>query len=221
MSMEGYGVKFNVEKVRRLMTEQGYSANKFSDLLGWHKSQMHKLLRTGRARPQTLDQIAYQLGCRIADILADEVPDRIDEIKVMLDDGAIMPTRAHEDDAGLDLYSPVSFVVPGDPEWNACYAEIDTGVHIQIPKGYVGDVKSKSGLMMNDNITTDGTVDSGYTGSVRVKLFNHGRSSVRIEKGQKIAQLVIKKIITPKPVLVTSFEKTERGDNGFGSSGKF
>lgn len=219
--MEGYGVEFNVEKVRRLMTEQGYSANKFAELLGWHTSQMHKLLRIGRARPQTLDQIAYQLGCTIADLLPEEESNRINEINVMLDDGAFMPTRAHDDDAGLDLYSPVCFVVPGDPEWNECYAEVDTGVHIQIPKGYVGDVKSKSGLMMNDNITTDGTVDAGYTGSVRVKLFNHGLNSVRIEKGQKIAQLVIKKIITPKPVLVTSFEKTERGANGFGSSGKF
>lgn len=221
MSMEGYGVEFNVEKVRRLITEKGYSANKFADLLGWDRSQLHRLLRIGRARPQTLDQVAYQLGCSVSDILADEASDGIDEIKVMLDDGSIMPTRAHDDDAGLDLYSPVSFVVPGDPEWNACYAEVDTGVHIQIPKGYVGDVKSKSGLMMNDNITTDGTVDAGYTGSVRVKLFNHGRSSVRIEKGQKIAQLVIKKIITPKPVLVTSFEATERGNNGFGSTGLF
>ncbi len=219
--MEGYGVEFNVEKVRRLMTEQGYSANKFSELLGWSKSQMHKLLRTGRARPQTLDQIAYQLGCSIADLLVKEEPNGIDEIKVMLDDGAVMPTRAHDDDAGLDLYSPAYFVVPGDPEWNACYAEVDTGVHIQIPKGYVGDVKSKSGLMMNDNITTDGTVDAGYTGSIRVKLFNHGLKSVRIEKGQKIAQLVIKKIITPKPVLVDHFEATERGNGGFGSTGLF
>lgn len=219
--MEGYGVEFNVAKVKRLMTEQGYSANRFSELLGWHKSQMHKLMRTGRARPQTLDQIAYQLGCNISDLLPEEEPNCIDEIKVMLDDGAIMPTRAHDDDAGLDLYSPACFVVPGDPEWNACYAEVDTGVHIQIPRGYVGDVKSKSGLMMNDNITTDGTVDAGYTGSIRVKLFNHGLKSVRIEKGQKIAQLVIKKIITPKPVLVDYFEETARGNGGFGSTGLF
>lgn len=219
--MEGYGVKFNVEKVRRLMIEQGYSANKFAELLGWHKTQMHKLLKTGRARPNTLDQIAYQLGCSIADILDGEQQEAIDEIRVMLDDGAIMPTRAHDDDAGLDLYSPACFTVPCDSEWNSCYAEVDTGVHIQIPRGYVGDVKSKSGLMMNDNITTDGTVDAGYTGSVRVKLFNHGQRSVRIEKGQKIAQLVIKKIITPKPVLVDYFEETARGNCGFGSTGSF
>jgi dUTP pyrophosphatase len=64
-------------------------------------------------------------------------------------------------------------------------------------------------------------VDAGYTGSIRVKLFNHGLSDVRIQKGQKIAQLVIKKIITPEPVLVDSLEETERGANGFGSSGKF
>lgn len=143
-------------------------------------------------------------------------------IRVMLDPGAKCPTRAHSADAGLDLYSPVDAVV--FPRWRRGARNsviIDTGVHIEIPAGYVGDVKSKSGLMMDDDIITDGTVDSGYTGSIRVKLFNLGVMPVHIKAGQKIAQLVIKKIITPTPVVVDSLGETERGNNGFGSTGKF
>ena len=142
-------------------------------------------------------------------------------MKVMLDPGAKMPTRAHDTDAGLDLYSPVDVVINGHSEWYENSVVIDTGVHVQIPEGYVGDVKSKSGLMMNNNIITDGTVDCGYTGSIRVKLFNHGLFAVNIQKGQKIAQLVIKKIITPDLELVEHLEETELGSGGFGSTGAF
>ena len=144
------------------------------------------------------------------------------KMKVMLDPGAKMPTRAHSLDAGYDLYSPVSVSV--FPKWKNGVDNsvvIDTGVHLQIPPGFVGDVKSKSGLMMNHDIITDGTVDAGYTGSIRVKLFNLGSAIYRIEKGQKIAQLVIKAIITPELEEVDSLEATERGSGGFGSSGKF
>lgn len=136
-------------------------------------------------------------------------------MRVKLDKGAYMPTRAHKTDAGLDLYSPVNTTIY--PDDSVC---IDTGVHIEIPEGYVGDIKSKSGLMVNEDIVTDGTVDCGYTGSIRVKLFNHGFTETRIVKGQKIAQLVIKKIITPELELVDELGTSERGDAGFGSTGR-
>ena len=136
-------------------------------------------------------------------------------MKVTLDKDAVLPTRAHEADAGYDLYSREDAVIYPDDSYT-----FDTGVHMEIPRGYVGDVKSKSGLMML-GLVTDGTVDSGYVGSIRVKLFNHGNTSVFIQKGQKIAQLVIKAIITPDLEVVDRLEATERGVNGFGSSGKF
>lgn len=152
------------------------------------------------------------------------------KMKVMLDPGAIMPTRAHSTDAGLDLYSPINAVIPGAKGYalnvhspvpvNAGMLVIDTGVHAAIPAGFVGDIKSKSGLMVKENITTDGTVDCGYTGSIRVKLFNHGCDDVYITAGQKIAQLVIKAIITPELEQVDSLEETERGSGGFGSTGR-
>ena len=140
-------------------------------------------------------------------------------LKVMLDPYAKKPTRAHEHDAGLDLYAKVNMDVTEVPAYGS--AEFDTGVHVAIPVGYSGDVKSKSGLMMMHDITTDGTVDPDYTGSILVKLFNHSHKAVIIRPGQKIAQLVIKAIITPEVELTDNLEDTERGNGGFGSTGMF
>ena len=93
-------------------------------------------------------------------------------MKIMLDEGAKMPTRAHPYDAGLDLYAP-----EGDGSYciNACGGSctIDTGVHVQIPEGCVGLVKSKSGLNVKHGLTCTGVIDSHYTGSITVKLYNH------------------------------------------------
>ena len=137
-------------------------------------------------------------------------------MKILLDPGAKMPTRAHELDAGYDLYSREDAVIyHGDSH---CF---DTGVHVQIPAGYVGMVKSKSGLNVKYNLTSEGVIDAGYNGSIVVKLYNHGNAAVRIENGQKISQLVIMPIITPELELVDSLEDTDRGAGGFGSTGKF
>ena len=144
-----------------------------------------------------------------------EVPEFY-KMKVMLDPGAIMPTRAHSTDAGLDLFSPVRQVVRAN-DW----VSIDTGVHVEIHEGYVGMITSKSGLMANEGITSRGTIDCGYTGSIKAVLFNHSRKDYIVEKGQKITQLVILPITTPELELVDSIEATERGNGGFGSSGKF
>lgn len=137
------------------------------------------------------------------------------KLKVMLDPGAKMPTRAHAMDAGLDLYSRDTEYIGGD-----CCKIFDTGVHIEIPEGYVGMVKSKSGLNINKGLQCEGVIDAGYTGSIVVKLYNRG-NTVKIKRGQKIAQLVILPIITPELEAVDALGETERGDNGFGSSGAF
>lgn len=137
------------------------------------------------------------------------------KLKVMLDPGAKMPTRGHENDAGLDLYSRVNAVIrPG------MKAMFDTGVHVAVPKGYVGLLLSKSGLMEQD-VTSRGVIDADYTGSIHAILFNHGTENVVIKKGQKVTQLVICPIVKAEPVQVDSLEETERGDNGFGSTGAF
>ena len=136
-------------------------------------------------------------------------------LKVKLDPGAFAPVRAHEDDAGLDIFSPLDI-----PVWPFGSEIIDTGVHVQIPKGYVGRITSKSSLMQEGIITT-ATIDSGYTGSIKVVLFNLAHRSYSVKTGQKIAQLVIHPIITPKIIQVDELEETERGDGGFGSTGAY
>ena len=143
-------------------------------------------------------------------------------LKVYLENGAKMPTRAHATDAGLDIYSPESVIIyAGDS------ATIDTGVHIEIPVGYCGLLKSKSGLNVRHGITGEGVIDHGYTGSIRVKLYNNSRDEKMhfFEKGDKLIQLLIVPIETPELELVESIQElyggdTERGDGGFGSSGK-
>ena len=137
------------------------------------------------------------------------------KIKIKLDEGAKMPTRAHETDAGLDIYSREEQIVPAKES-----AIFDTGVHIELPIGSVGMLKSKSGLYVKYGITSEGVIDVGYTGSIVVKLYNHSGFDYRVKAGDKISQLVILPILTPTPYLVESLDETERGDNGFGSSGR-
>ena len=136
-------------------------------------------------------------------------------MKIKLDKGAYMPTRAHDIDAGLDLRSPKRQIV-----WSRSREVIDTGVHVEIPKGYAGFLRSKSGLMCDHGILSDGTVDAGYSGSIRVCIINTSDEPYTIERGDKISQLVIVPC-RPDPVeLADEIEAGDRGDNGFGSTGK-
>lgn len=136
-------------------------------------------------------------------------------MKIMLEEGAIMPTRAHPWDAGLDLYAMEDGYIRCNQS-----RTFDTGTHIEIPEGYVGLVKSKRGLMVNHGIITDGTIDAHYTGPIKVCLFNHGGSKYEVKKGDKIAQLVILPCVMPHLELVDHLEETDRGDGGFGSTGR-
>ena len=150
-------------------------------------------------------------------IIANEIASRnTRKFRVMLDEGAKMPTKAHDADAGFDLYAPRAFTV-----LRGASTIVDTGVHIEIPKGYVGFLKSKSGLNVKYGITGEGVIDAGYTGSIVAKLYNDGGNPVRFEEGQKIIQIVFLPIPEVELELTDSFAETERGENGFGSSGKF
>jgi len=136
-------------------------------------------------------------------------------IDVALDEGAFMPERAHDTDAGLDLFARDDFVVPAHG-----YAFHDTGVRVQIPHGTDGHVRSKSGLNRDHGITADGTIDEGYTGPIGVTLHNSGDEDYLFGRGNKVAQLVIEVIIRPKPRQVAGISGGERGDNGYGSTGE-
>jgi dUTP pyrophosphatase len=136
-------------------------------------------------------------------------------MKIKLDTGAIMPTRAHATDAGLDLYARETQIVSARES-----AKFDTGVHVELPAGTVGMLKSKSGLNVKHGLTSEGVIDVGYTGSIVVKLYNNSGHDYTVNAGDKISQLVIMPILTPTLELVESLDETERGAGGFGSTGK-
>lgn len=138
-------------------------------------------------------------------------------INVMLDEGAYAPESAHDVDAGYDLRTPTDFSI-----YAGSYTLVDTGVHIEIPKGYVGFLKSKSGLNVRDHLTGEGVIDSGYTGSIKVKLYHNDPDGVtkHFKKKDKIIQIVLLPIFKPRIKLVKSLKATERGNGGFGSTGR-
>lgn len=136
-------------------------------------------------------------------------------MRIKLDKGAILPTRAHTTDAGMDLYAREDTVVPARGS-----VSIDTGVHIELPEGTVGMLKSKSGLNVKHGITSEGVIDVGYTGSIVAKLYNHSDVAYDVCAGDKITQLVIMPYLAPDLEIVDELDETDRGDNGFGSSGR-
>ena len=138
-------------------------------------------------------------------------------IKVALDEGAYMPERAHDTDAGWDLRIPKRTVVP--PNGNVV---VNTGVHIEVPKECAGFLKSKSGLNVKNHLTGEGVIDVGYKGCVVVKLYNNSGEQYVFEAGDKLIQIVFVRINTDfmGRVSLSEFEESERGENGFGSTGR-
>lgn len=136
-------------------------------------------------------------------------------INVMLDEGAYMPEYAHDTDAGADIRTPVDAVIMPNGS-----LVIDSGVHIEIPAGYVGNLKSKSGLNVKNDITGEGVIDSGYTGSICVKLYNHEDKKYEFKRGDKIIQIEIIPVMHGIFHQVNSLEDSDRGNNGFGSTGR-
>ena len=134
-----------------------------------------------------------------------------------LHDGATLPTRAYEGDAGLDL-SACERVELGPGE----RAVVGTGLTVAIPDGHAGFVQPRSGLAARHGITilnTPGLVDSGYRGELKVVLLNTDRSEqFVVEPGMRIAQLVVVPVALPEPREVTELPGSERGEKGFGSS---
>ena len=138
-------------------------------------------------------------------------------MRIQLDEGAIMPSRAHKADAGLDLIARECQAVPAHGS-----AIFRTGVHVEIPEGCAGLLVSKSGLNVRHDITSTGLIDSGYTGEIVVKLDNSGETDYFVKRGDKISQLVIFPLwYDPIIEVVDKLPETgERGNKGFGSSGR-
>jgi len=136
-------------------------------------------------------------------------------IRVQLDEGACLPTRAHGTDGGADLRCREAFTVPAG---DSCV--IDTGVHVQLPPHTVGMIKSKSGLNVRACLATEGVIDEGYSGSIVVRLHNYGVYDYSFEAGDKVTQLVCIPVLYPDYVQVDEIEGGTRGSAGFGSTGR-
>jgi dUTP diphosphatase len=133
-----------------------------------------------------------------------------------LHEGAVLPKRAYEGDAGLDLTACEAAELPPGGR-----ASVGTGLAIAVPDGYAGLVLPRSGLAANHGIgllNAPGLIDSGYRGEVRIILYNPGNESFRVEPGMRIAQLVLVAVDSVRLVEVDELPETERGELGFGSS---
>jgi dUTP pyrophosphatase len=136
-----------------------------------------------------------------------------------LDPRATLPSRAHPEDAGLDLHAlEKATLAPGER------ASIPTGIAVEIEPGHAGLVLPRSGLAARHGISVvnaPGLIDSGYRGEVRVLLLNtDGTETFELHPGDRIAQLVLIAVAVAEPVEVTQLSQTPRGAGGFGSSGR-
>ena len=128
---------------------------------------------------------------------------------------AVLPTRAHFDDAGLDLYCLEDLLL--DP---AAGKVAKTGIAIALPKGHVGLVVDRSSLAKRGLKTAGGVIDAGYRGEIHILLWNISNEPIQLRSGERIAQLLILPIATPAVQEVSTLDETSRGLNGFGSTGK-
>ena len=140
------------------------------------------------------------------------------EIKVIrLHENAIIPTKAHDDDAGYDLFAAGDArVSPGQS------ALIPTGIAIALPPMTEAQIRPRSGLALRERVTvlnTPGTIDAGYRGEIGVILINHGDSDFIVARGMKIAQMVISRVLDTRLSEVSKLDDTQRGGGGFGSTG--
>jgi dUTP pyrophosphatase len=143
----------------------------------------------------------------------------VDLLVMKVKDEAVLPTRAHAGDAGLDLYACESAHIGPGERWG-----VGTGVAVEIPEGHAGLVLPRSGLAREHGISlvnAPGLIDCGYRGEVRVLLLNNDPAEIfRVEAGDRIAQLVLTPVALADPVEASALGKSARGEGGFGSSGR-
>jgi dUTP pyrophosphatase len=132
----------------------------------------------------------------------------------------IIPTYATEHSAGLDISSALNKAIVIKPEE---YKIIPTNLVVEIPDGYEGQVRPRSGLALKHGITvlnSPGTIDADYRGEIKVLLINHGKNDFIVEFGDRIAQLIISPYVKINLVLSENISNTDRGTGGYGSTGK-
>lgn len=147
------------------------------------------------------------------------MPERAKIRYVKLDERAIVPTFGTEYAAGADLHVlDGAEILPSETHW------FNTGIAVEIPTGYVGLVFARSSLGTKRGLAPAnmvGVIDSDYRGEIRVVLRNYSNETAKVESGERVAQLVIVPYLAVEYVETDNLDKTDRGINGFGSTGKF
>lgn len=136
-------------------------------------------------------------------------------VRVALDEGAHLPVRAHSTDAGADIRCIDGFTVPARGS-----VVIDTGVHVQLPPNTKLEIKSKSGLNVRHGIITTGLIDEGFTGKIIVRVYNLSDEDYEFEAGDKVTQVCLSPVLYPHYEYVDAVRGGERGDGGYGSTGR-
>lgn len=136
-------------------------------------------------------------------------------MKIVLSENAIMPSRGDDGAAGYDLFSCEEIIIP---KWNRSL--IKTGVYMEIPPGYYGRIASRSSMGIKCQDIGAGVIDSSYRGEIKVLIINNSGDDYKIEKGNKIAQIIFETFHTFDFEEVSNLNETERGNKGFGSTGK-
>ncbi len=129
---------------------------------------------------------------------------------------AKLPRYGHKGDAGLDLFSAIDFVLK-----KGCVEAVATGIKVAIPDGYVGLIWDKSGVSLKGVHRLAGVIDSGYRGEVKVVMINLSEKPFAIERGMKIAQMLVQPVTMVHVTEAEDLDDTSRGEDGFGSTGKF
>lgn len=136
-------------------------------------------------------------------------------MRIKLDEGAFEPVRAHSTDAGLDLRAMKGGCVKARQAMT-----FHTGVHVELPKGTAGVLLPKSGLMTKKDIITFGVVDESYRGEVLVHMLNLGGNDYSVSAGDKISQMLVVPVLYEDVEIVDELSDGERGNGGFGSTGR-
>lgn len=141
------------------------------------------------------------------------------ELPIKLEDGGHAPTYAHETDACADIYASKDIIIPA----HSCSTKVPTGLRIALPEGWVAKIAprssigAKTGLRLSNSI---GIIDADYRGEIGVLYDNISDSDYKIKAGDRIAQVWVERVERFKPVIVDILPETDRGDGGFGSTGK-
>ena len=136
-------------------------------------------------------------------------------IRTKIRSDAFLPERAHDTDAGADIRTPEGFTLKAHGS-----EIIATGVHVELPAGTVGMLKSKSGLNTRYGIVSEGVIDEGFSGEIIVKLYNLSDHDYMFQRGDKITQLVVMPVHYVTYEQVDEIQGGERGTDGYGSTGR-